>query len=116
MPLKMNNNRRYPNANHQPRHLAKSRKEDALTRQEAYDKLTLAEKLQQLDTVLGAGVGAVKQRTRLHLLMEKKNQPKREVDTSIVSLDTLPKELQVVGGETTSKQEKQYRKYMKGSK
>ena len=63
---KQDNNRKYPEANHQPCHLAKMRKEDSLARQVEYNKLTLQEKLDRLP--IG---GAKKQRARLEALVAK---------------------------------------------
>ncbi len=41
------------------------KKDEALTRQEAYSKLTPSQKIQKLDRNLGKGVGAKKERERL---------------------------------------------------
>ena len=60
-------------ANHQPRHFAAIRKEDALKRQAAYDLLTLEEKIAKLPPE----PHAKKQRARLLALLEK--QSKKEV-------------------------------------
>lgn len=68
---KINNRQKYPNANHQPRHLADFRRKDAKERQEAYDQLSLQQKLNLLDLRLGEGVGAIKQRARLNALLLK---------------------------------------------
>lgn len=102
---KTNNNRRFPEANHQPRNMASFRKADAVERQAAYDKLTLEEKLAKLPPE----PASKKQRARLLALLEKQNAPKQDVlakqnDADAVTVDaaTKPKTNQ--------------KKYMKGSK
>lgn len=72
---KENNNRVYPDANHQPRHLAKFRKDEALTRQAEYDKLSLQEKIARLPVP-----GATKQRTRLEALVAKQMVAKQATE------------------------------------
>lgn len=42
-----------------------SKKVEAKARQEAYDKLSTQEKIQQLDNQFGVGIGAKKQRYKL---------------------------------------------------
>ena len=49
----------------------RKRREEALERQEAYAKLTPHQKLKKLDAKLGPGVGAVRERARLHQLIAK---------------------------------------------
>lgn len=102
MPGKKQNNRRvYPDATRQPRQFDAMRKREAKERQEAYDKLTLQEKIDRLPAT-----GATKQRARLQRLLEKKNQPKQE-------------EPVVVQGESQVAEvpkAKQTKKYMKGAK
>lgn len=73
---KLNNNRKYPDANHQPCHLAKLRKEDALARQAEYNKLSLQEKLARLPVP-----GATKQRARLEALVAKELVAKQATET-----------------------------------
>jgi len=41
------------------------KREEAVIRQEGYDKLTLQQKIAKLDRKLGKGIGAMKERTRL---------------------------------------------------
>jgi hypothetical protein len=101
---KTNNRRVYPEANHQPRQLYSFRVADAKERQEAYDKLTLQQKLDKLPPE----PQAKKQRARLLSLLEKQNQPK----ASPTKGETKTVVAEVV---TTSKQE-QPKKYMKGQK
>jgi hypothetical protein len=69
--LKLNNRKVYPDANHQPRHLANLRRQEAKERQEAYNVLSILQKLNLLDARLGLGLGAKKQRARLTVLLEK---------------------------------------------
>jgi len=52
----------------------KTKQEEALVRQEVYDKLTLHQRLARLDFKLGVGLGAVKERVKL---MKKIEQLKR---------------------------------------
>jgi len=100
---KLDNRRVYPDATRQPRHLDALRKSEAVARQEAYDKLTLDEKIARLPPE----PHAAKQRARLLALKNKKAQPKQET--------ALEKgELQVVIADTSPKQNKQ-KKYMKGA-
>ena len=66
---KLNNRRVYPDANHQPCHLARLRREGSKERQEAYDKLTLQQKLERLPAN-----GAKKQRARLEALLQKQQE------------------------------------------
>jgi len=67
---KQYNTHKYPNATRQPRHLDGLRKSEARKRQEAYDKLSLEEKIARLP----AEPHAAKQRARLQSLLDKKNQ------------------------------------------
>jgi hypothetical protein len=101
---KLDNRRAYPDATRQPRHLDSLRKSEALARQEAYDKLTLEEKIARLPPE----PHAKKQRARLLALLEKRSQPKQEAAVT-------KGELQVVVAETAPKQ-KQTKKYMKGAR
>lgn len=101
------NTHKFPDATRQPRHLDRLRKEGAKERQEAYDKLTLEEKISRLPPE----PHAKKQRARLQALLEKRNAPKQESavtkgDVAAVAADTSPKQ---------NKQNKQ-KKYMKGAK
>ena len=59
----------------------KEKREEAVERQEAYDKLTPQQKLALLDTKLGTGVGAKRQRERLTAAeptVEKTDKPARK--------------------------------------
>ena len=108
MPGKKQDNRRvYPDATRQPRHLDALRKSEAKARQEAYDKLSLEEKIARLP----AEPHAAKQRARLTSLLAKKGQAKQPEVTGALEKG----ELNVVVAETTPKQNKQ-KKYMKGAK
>lgn len=71
MSAKLYNTHKFPDANHQPRHLASYRRKEATERQVAYDLLSVQEKIDMLDRRLGVGIGAVKQRTRLSALLVK---------------------------------------------
>lgn len=71
---KVNNNKKYPEANRQPRHEAADRIGRAQARQEAYDALTLEQKIAQLPPE----PHAKKQRARLMARLAKKNAPKQE--------------------------------------
>ena len=66
---KENYNRKYPDANHQPCHKAAERVGKAEARQEAYDALTLQQKIAQLPPE----PYSKKQRARLLVLLEKQN-------------------------------------------
>lgn len=66
---KQNNRRVYPDATRQPRQFDAMRKREAKERQEAYDKLSLQEKIDRLPDT-----GATKQRAKLQALLDKKNQ------------------------------------------
>ena len=72
---KEHNTHRYPDANKQPRQDAKFRKTEALERKAAYEALSIQEKVALLDRRLGVGMGAVKQRSRLTLQLEKQSKP-----------------------------------------
>jgi hypothetical protein len=100
MPQKLNNTRKYPNANHQPCQKADQRKLQAEARQSVYDELTLEQKI----AALPPEPYSKKQRARLLALLEKRNAPK-----------PAPKNEAPQAAEATVKQDKQ-KKYMKGSK
>ena len=51
--------------------LKKKKREEAEKRQSKYDTLTVAERVTKLDTKLGKGVGATKQRNKLALALAK---------------------------------------------
>jgi len=67
--MKTNNNKKHPDATKQPRHLSSIRQSEAKERQEAYDKLTLDEKIARLPPE----PHAKKQRARLLALKNKEN-------------------------------------------
>lgn len=69
---KLNNTRKYPDANHQPRHKAADRKMRAEVRQELSDELTLEQKIAKLPPE----PYAAKQRARYQAQLAKKNAPK----------------------------------------
>ena len=50
------------------------RKEEAITRQKEYNKLTIEQKIARLDEKYGKGLGAKKERERLALKLEKKQE------------------------------------------
>jgi len=98
---KRSNNRRvYPEANHQPCHKAKLRKQWALERQAEYDKLTLQQKLDRLPPE----PLCKKQRTRLLALLAK---PAKVVPEPVVAQEKAAEA-------APTKEEKKTRKYMKG--
>jgi hypothetical protein len=109
MTAKTNNNCKFPGANHQPRHYAKLRKEGALERQAAYDKLTLEEKIAKLPPE----PFSAKQRNRLITLLDKRSatkvQSKELVKTETVDSPSVVVET-VVTKETTKT-----KKYMRRS-
>lgn len=67
--MKANNDRKFPGERGPRADLAKIRREEAASRQEAYNKLSAKEKLEKLDEKLGVGVGAKKQRAKLQSLV-----------------------------------------------
>ena len=48
-----------------------NKKEEAKMRQEAYDKLTVVEKIKKLDAKYGEGLEAIKERDRLYKIKRK---------------------------------------------
>lgn len=56
------------------------KREEAETRQAAYDKLSVKEKVARLDKKLGKGVGAKKQRERLMTLIKENKNEKKDRD------------------------------------
>lgn len=73
MPKKENNRRLYTGK--QPKHKAKFRIQEAQERQEAYNNLSIEERIALLDRRLGKDVGAKKQRARLAKQLSQRNQP-----------------------------------------
>jgi hypothetical protein len=65
-----NKARRFPGTNGPRPDLSKLKKEEAKERQEAYDKLSIGDKISLLDSRLGVGQGAKKQRVRLEGLLK----------------------------------------------
>lgn len=122
MAAKLNNRRVYPDANHQPNHKAKFRMDEAKERQEAYDKLSIEEKVAKLDAKLGAGAGAVKQRARLAKALEDRKNRKEAIASAI---DKAKKDgaYEATEHQTSeldvwkdSKKDNKQKKYMKGAK
>ena len=102
---KTNNNRKYPEADRQPRHIASFRVKESKERQEAYDLLTLEQKLAKLPPE----PKCAKQRAKLLAKIDKRDrkpQPKEAVKPSESVVSTAP-------SAEEKKQEKQARKYMK---
>ena len=66
------NNARRPNR----RDNKQLKREEAEIKQAEYDKLTTMQKIEKLDYMLGANVGAVKQRARLKSQLEKEFEEK----------------------------------------
>ncbi len=97
------NTHRFPDATRQPRHLDRLRKEGAQERQEAYDKLSLEEKIARLP----AEPHAAKQRARLTAALEKRSQPKAEPQTQTPPAQQSAEQ---------PKKQNNTKKYMKGSK
>lgn len=102
MVAKLNNRRKYPNANHQPCHKAEDRKMRAEVRQEFSDKLTLEEKIARLPPE----PHSAKQRARYLAQLAKQNAPKPEPKK-----DEAPQ-----GAEATVTKQNKQKKYMKGAK
>ena len=75
MPKRLNNNRVYPEGTSPRPDLSKVKRAEAVERQTYYDGLSIDQKITALDTKLGVGVGAKKQRARFADLLEKKNAP-----------------------------------------
>ncbi len=59
---------------------AERRQKEAILRQEAYDQLTVVQKIQNLDERLGKGIGAKKERAKLQhqLELKKTSEPYRK--------------------------------------
>lgn len=119
---KLNNRRVYPDANHQPNHKAKFRVDEAKERQEYYDNLSIQEKIAKLDTKLGVGVGAVKQRARLAAPPKARQERKEAIDAAIAqarkdgvyeALEHQTSELDIWKDDKKNNKQK---KYMKGAK
>ena len=109
MAAKLNNRRVYPDANHQPNHKAKFRVDEAKERQEYYNNLSIEEKVAKLDTKLGAGAGAVRQRARLAAQLEERNKPKPAPKQNVAPTQTGEEAKTQKGPKDHSN-----KKYMKG--
>lgn len=103
---KLNNTRKFPDANRQPRQKAAERKMQAEVRQEAYSELTLEQKI----AALPPEPHAKKQRARLLAALEKRNAPKPEPKPEVKN--DAPQGAEAT---TVTKQNKP-KKYMKGAK
>jgi hypothetical protein len=68
-----NNNRKYPDGSGKRPDLSSIKRSEATERQAFYDTLSITQKIAALDSKLGAGLGAVKQRARLNSLLNKKS-------------------------------------------
>ena len=106
---KLNNRQKYPDADRQPRHIAHLRAKDLKDRQDAYDLLTLEQKLAKLPPE----PRCAKQRAKLLAKIDKRDRKPQPKEVGV-----KPGELVVVGAPTglspeQKKQEKQVRKYMK---
>ena len=97
---KQNNNRKYSDANHQPRHKAADRKLHAEARQEVYNELSLEQKI----AALPPEPHSKKQRARLMAALEKRNKPAPAKETK--EADKMP--------EASESVKQQAKKYMKG--
>lgn len=73
---KDNSKRRYDGGGPRPDN-NEIKREEAKQRQEAWNKLYPKDKLEALDRRLGKGVGAKKQRDRIHAQMNQKLDPKK---------------------------------------
>lgn len=121
---KLNNRRRFPDANHQPFHKAQQRIDFAQDRQEEYDALTIAQKIERLDNKLGKGVGAVKQRARLAAALQARQEKKEAIATAIDKAkkdglyDVMEHRTSEVLADLTKdpKKDNSNKKYMKGAK
>ena len=100
---KDNNRKKYPMANHQPRHKAAERIGKAQARTEFSNGLSLEQKIARLPPE----PYSAKERARLLAALAKQNTPKQETTATAetVSVEALPEGLT----------KKQARKYMKGS-
>ena len=73
---KQNNDRRFSGPGPRPDN-RKHRQEEAQERQTGWESLTPQQQLASLDTRLGKGVGAVKQRARIEASMQATPRPKK---------------------------------------
>lgn len=108
---KLNNRRVYPDVNHQPNHKAKFRVDKAKERQAAYDNLTIQQKIDRLDSKLGKGVGAARQRARLAQQLEEQSKPKPAPEPK---KDVTPAPEGEESKTQKGSKDHQNRKYMKG--
>jgi len=90
----------------------KTRKEDAKVRQEQRDKRTPQDQLKRLDEMLGVGVGAQKERTRLKAVIEHSNKPKQAEE----AVAEEEKKFKVKKGEDPIKEKKKFKREMKVKK
>jgi hypothetical protein len=62
------------------RHLREQRREDAIARQQVYDKLSAQQRLDLIDTRLGKGIGATRERARLAIILQPAEEPTAKDD------------------------------------
>ena len=58
--------------------IKQQKREDAIKRNELWNKLTPQQKIQQLDQKFGIGIGAKKQRTKLQKQIEEQKEEKKQ--------------------------------------
>lgn len=103
---KTNNRQKYPQADRQPRHIAHLRAADLKERQDAYDLLTLEQKLAKLPPE----PRCAKQRAKLLAKIEKRDRKPQPKEVGVKASE-LP--VVAIPSAEEKKQEKQARKYMK---
>lgn len=81
--------RKYPGANSPAPHNYKFRCEEGAERLAAYTALSVQERIDLLDRRLGKGVGAVKQRARLHALLAKSKAVVKSDEAPMVEKEKL---------------------------
>ena len=72
MPRRQNNKRKFPNGTGRRPDLTRIKREEAIERQEVYDKLSVVQKIERLDRMFGKDNGAKRERTRLEATKEAK--------------------------------------------